>query len=406
MTVELTPRERRWLDALLVLATVAVGYVVLGFAAQVMAAFGDLILVFFLAWLLAFVLSPLVGRLTLAIPVLPRFVAVMVVYGALLGALGVVIVLVAGAVVRSITDFVAGIPKLTRDLPGLLAPWEDWLRGLGVDNVDLISRTQELVLNIGDYAGRLAGPLQGLAVASVGTIGNLLLVFILSLYLVADRDNIMAFLFRMVPPALKEEATFLEKSVARSFGGFLRGQAVMGIAYGMVAAGTSLALGLGYLPATSVAAGILMAIPFFGPFAAWVPPVLVALVTAPGAVVPSLIVMAAGWLVVMNVIQPRVMSTSLRIHPVVVLGSVLVGLKVAGIGGAIFGIPVAAVLSALFFHTVARAGDTGTVARRAARRVEAREGRPVRLPREPDPSHDPDIDARPPMARPAEGETP
>lgn len=404
--MELTPRERRWLDALLVLATVALGYVVLGFAAQVMADFGDLILVFFLAWLLAFVLSPLVGRLTWAIPFLPRFVAVMVVYGALLGTLGVLIVLVAGAVVRSSMNFVAGIPKLTRDLPGLLAPWEDRLRGLGVGDVDLISRTQELVLNIGDYAGRLAGPLQGLAVASVGTIGNLLLVFLLSLYLVADRENILGFLFRMVPPAYKEEASFIEKSVARSFGGFLRGQAVMGIAYGMVAAATSLILGVGYLPATSVAAGVLMAIPFFGPFAAWLPPVLVAMVTAPGAVAPALIVMAAGWIVVMNVIQPRVMSTALRIHPVVVLGSVLVGLKVAGIGGAIFGIPIAAVLSALFFHTVARAGDTGTVARRAARRVEAREGRPIRLPREPDPSHDPDIEGRPPMARPPVDEAP
>jgi predicted PurR-regulated permease PerM len=400
-TFALTPRERRWFEALLVLSVIAVAYVVLGFAAQILADFGDIILVFFLAWLLAFILSPIVGRLTWTIPVLPRVVAVMLVYGVLLAGLGILIVLVAGAVLRSISDFVARIPQLTGDLPGLLAPWEARLRDIGLGDVDLAGRAQELLTNVGSYADRLVGPLQGLAVASLGTIGNLLLVFILSLYLVADRDAIMAFLFRLVPPTLKEQAAFLEKSVSRSFGGFLRGQALIGIAYGLVAAATSFVLGLGYLAGTSVIAGVFMAIPFFGPFVAWTPPILVAIVTNPPAVVPSLIAMGVGWFVVMNVLTPRVMANALRIHPVVVLGSVIVGLKIAGIGGAIFGIPIAAVISAFFFHTVRRATDTGPVARRAVRRVEAREGRPVRLPREPDPARDPDVIEGPRrMARP------
>lgn len=399
MSLGLTPRERRWLEALLVLSTIAVGYVVLGFAARVLADFGDLLLVFFLAWLLAFILSPLVARLTAVLPFLPRVVAVVVVYAGLLGLLGVILVLVAGAVARSISDFVAGIPQLTRDLPGLLAPWEDRLRALGIQNPDLAARAQTLIENLATYADRLLGPLQGLAVASVGAIGNLLLVFILSLYVVVDRDPILAFLFRLVPPAWKDEAGFVEQSVARSFGGFLRGQATMGITYALVATATGVLLGLDYVAATAAIAGILMAIPFFGPFAAWAPPVLVAVITKPEMVVPSILIMGIGWLVVMNVIQPRVMSVALRIHPVVVLGSVLVGLKVAGIGGAIFAIPIAAVCSAIFFHAVLRAGDTGSVALRAARRLEAREGRPVRVPREPEPGLDTEIEGRPPMAR-------
>lgn len=390
--MELTHRQRRWLDALLILSTLAVGYVVLGFAARILADFGDLILVFFLAWLLAFALSPLVTRLTWAIPFLPRVVAVMVVYGTLLGGLGVVLVVVAGAVVRSISDFIRSIPTLSADLPRLVGPWEDWLRGLGITGVDLLASAQDLVAHLGDYAAGLAGPLQGLAAASVGTIGNLLLIFILSLYLIADRDGILAFLFRLVPPAYKEQATFLEQSVARSFGGFLRGQALMGIVYGLAAAIASLVLGLGYLPATSALAGVLMAIPFFGPFAAWAPPVLVAAITAPGAVVPALVVMLVAWLLVMNVLQPRLMADALRIHPVVVLGSVLLGMKMAGIGGAVFGIPIAAVISAFFFHMVGRATEKGSVAARAASRLEAREGRPVRVPREPQPGTDPDIE--------------
>ena len=46
MAFDLSQRQRRWLDALLILSTIAVGFVVVGFVAQVLAVFGDLILIF------------------------------------------------------------------------------------------------------------------------------------------------------------------------------------------------------------------------------------------------------------------------------------------------------------------------------------------------------------------------
>jgi hypothetical protein len=72
--------------------------------------------------------------------------------------------------------------------------------------------------------------------------------------------------------------------------------------------------------------------------------------------------------------------------------SVVIGLRIAGIAGAVFGIPIAAVISALFFHWVARSQEHGTVADRAARRIARREGRAVRRPREPVPGVDRDVE--------------
>src|SRR4051812_43579591 len=134
-----------------------------------------------------------------------------------------------------------------------------------------------------------------------------------------------------------------------------------------------------------------MAIPFFGPFVSWVPPVLVAILVQPNATLPALIVMGVGWFLVMNVLQPRLMQEAVGIHPIVVLGSVLIGSKIAGITGAIFGIPIAAVLSAFFFHFLILNREPGPVTARAARRVEEREGRKVRIPSEPIPGIDPDV---------------
>jgi len=408
MALELMQRRRRWLDALLILGTIVLAFLVVQFVSQLFQAFGDIILIFFLAWLLAFILSPVVGWLVRIVPFLPRVGAVIVVYALLVGILIVLTIIVAGALATSIADFVTNVPTLQTQLPQILAPWQDRLNGLGLTQIDLVGQAQTFLANLNTYALELAGPLQQLAVASIGAVGNLLLVLVLSLYMVVDRDRILSFIFRIVPPGFKEDSRLFETSVARSFGGFLRGQAIIGVVYAAVAVVTSAVLALPYLPVTSAAAGILMAIPFFGPFVSWAPPVLVAFLVMPDATLPSLAAMGIGWFIVMNVLQPRVMEQAVGIHPIVVLGSVLVGAKVAGIVGAIFGIPIAAVVSAFFLEYVARVNEGGPVAERAARRLEAREGRPVRVPREPIPDVDPDVEAPPghgrgtPRSKPAE----
>ena len=385
MAFQVTERQRRWLDALLVLGTLVVALVLAGYLSSIFFYFGDVILVFFLAWLLAFILSPIISFLVRHVPALPRVVAVVLVYSILLGALVVLAVILANTLATSINNFISQLPTLRDQLPSLLKPWQDRLASLGLGQVNLQEQADAFLSNVNTYASQLVGPLQSLAIASLGALGNVLIVLILSLYMVIDRDRIMSFLFRLVPPAYAEEAALLETSVAESFGGFLRGQAVMGVVYGVIAAATSMVFGLDFMPVTSAASGVLQAIPFFGPFLSWSPPVLVAILVKPEVTLPVLVVMGIGWFVVMNLLQPRLMEQAVGIHPIVVLGSVLVGSKVAGITGAIFGIPVAAVISAFFLHYFGRATDRGAVATRAARRLAEREGRPIRVPRPPGP---------------------
>jgi predicted PurR-regulated permease PerM len=390
MAFELTPRERHWFDAILVLLAIALGFVVLGFVAQGFAIFGDLIMVFFLAWLLAFMLGPIIDQVH-KVPFISRAGAVLAVYLLIFGSLVVVSLVVAAALVNSITDFIANLPGLRANLPSILEPWQARLNAIGLQ-VDLEAQSVVFLDNLSQYAAQLAVPLQQLAVASLGAIGNLLLVVVLSLYMVADRDRLVAFMFWLVPSAYKAEAEVLEEAVARSFGGFIRGQVVTGLAFGAICLIASLAFGLDFAPVTTALAGLLMAIPFFGPFVAWIPPVVVAILSKPDSTLGVGIIVTIGWLVVMNWLQPRIMSTSLRIHPIVVLGSVLAGLKVAGVSGAIFGIPVAAVFSALFLHALSGRRGAGPVAERAAARVGRREGRLIRQPREPDPQVDRDVE--------------
>jgi predicted PurR-regulated permease PerM len=333
-----------------------------------------------------------VSRLRSAIPVLSRAGAVFTVYFVLFGGLIIATIFVASALVSGISAFIANVPTLRADLPAIVAPWQERLNGVGITQVDLLAQADAFLDNLSIYAAQLAQPLQQIAVASVSALGNLLLVVVLSLYMVADRERLISFLFWLVPVGYKEEAKLLEEAVSRSFGGFLRGQAITGIIFGAVVLLANLLFGLDYLAVTTAAAGLLMMVPFFGPFVAWMPPVLVALVSKPDAVLGTFVVVGLGWVIILNFLQPRIMGSALRIHPIVVLASVLSGLKIAGILGAIFGIPIGAVISAVVLYALRRRSDSGPVAARAAQLVGQRQGRAVRTPREPDPSVDRDVE--------------
>ena len=384
-------RERRLVSAILVLGTIVLFFAAVNMAANAIGFFGDVVLTFFLAWLLAFIISPVVTRIVALIPRLPRVLATVLVYTVIVALLVFIVLVIAQALSDSITQFASSIPQLRGDIRTIVAPLQGWLDGIGLGQVDVATQAVAIIDNLDVVAAQLIVPLQSIAVASVGALGTMLIVFILSIYMVIDRDAILAFLYRLVPPSYAEEARLLQTSVARSFGGFLRGQALMGIVYFLIALATSLLLGLPLEALTSSASGVLMAIPFFGPFLAWAPPVIVAIVFRPEALIPTIALIAVGWFIVMNVLQPRIMQGAVGIHPIVVLGSVLIGSRIAGIPGAIFGIPIAAVASAFFFHFLHRSSGDRSVTGRAAKRVSEREGRPVRIPREPVPGQATDV---------------
>jgi predicted PurR-regulated permease PerM len=393
-------RDRRLVGALLVLGVTALFFVIVEQLASLFFYFGDILLTFFLAWLLAFIISPVVTRIVDAVPRLPRAVAAIIVYALVVIVMALTVVIAAGALATSIAQFVESIPDIRANLPTIVAPWQQWLISIGLGQIDLVTQATAALANLDQFAGALVEPLQQFAVASLGAVGTMLIVFFLSIYMVVDRDQIVAFLFRLVPPAYAEEARLLQTSVSRSFGGFLRGQALMGVVYFLVALATNLLLGLPLAALSSASAGILQAIPFFGPFVSWAPPVIVALVLQPGATAPAILLMGIGWIVVMNVLQPRIMQDAVGIHPIVVLGSVLIGSRIAGIPGAIFGIPIAAVVSAFFFQFLHRTSGDRTVAGRAARRLADREGRQVHVPREPAPGSATDIEEPDPAGHP------
>ena len=383
MDIHVPESEQRWLRAVLILGTLVLALILIAQVSVILVFFSDILLIVLLGWLLAFILSPIVGLVLRAFPQMPRGVVVGLLYVALLLGLGWGALVVAGSLANSIGNFITELPSLQARLPEIVAPLQNGLASLGFQ-IDVIGAAQELLVSLGNIGDKLVQPLTDLALFSVGIIGNLFLVIFLSLFILLDQDRILAYFNRIVPPRWSETARLFETSVSTSFGGFIRGTVLQGLIMAAVAAVAHVLFGLDFLPASAALSGVLQLIPFFGPFFAWIPPVLVAILTKPEAVIPTAIYMGIGWFLLSNIITPRLMANAVGLHPIVVLISVVIGAKIAGIAGAIFAVPFAAVISAFFQHYLGRnVREPRDVTSRAAKRVGEREGRRVRVPQPP-----------------------
>ena len=210
-----TSRERRLLTALLVLAVVVLFVLAVGLVADAIYYFGDVLLAFFLAWLLAFIISPLVTRIVDVVPRLPRVLATVIVYTLIVIGLVVIVLVVAQALATSISQFVEQLPYIRQNADQITAPLQAWLDSIGLAQVDLSAQLLAILDNLDTIAAALLDPLRSIAVASVGIVGTGLIVFFLSIYMVVDRDAILAFLLRLAPPSRTAEVNVLRSAIAR-----------------------------------------------------------------------------------------------------------------------------------------------------------------------------------------------
>ena len=203
-------------------------------------------------------------------------------------------------------------------------------------------------------------------------------MIILSLYMLADSERILAKLNRVVPTRYADEAEILERTVGTAFGGFLRAQVILAAVQAALTVAVVLLVGLPYGFLIVTISAIAMLIPFFGPPLALLPPILATAIFHPEwllVVAPVLLVVQT---VLVNYLQPRLMREALGMHPILVLVGLLVGAQVAGLWGALFAIPILAVLNVFFNYAInLRAIDeTPAVdARRCARGGAARDAR-------------------------------
>ena len=314
-------------------------------------AFSGIVMICFLAWLLAFIVSPLVDGATHRLHI-PRGIAVGLVYGCVALTL-VGSVLAAGSIgITEATNLVNRLDEATATISGSLASLQTSL-GISTGTIDLAAlfrQTEARILpdlkaTLGTQSGAIAG-----TVASI--VGTLSMILILSIFIVSDADGLQAKWRRVIPNRFETQLDLFDRSVGRAFRGWLWSQVILIAIQVTLTIVVGLIFGLPYLFLLCLVAALCMPIPFVGPGLALLPPIFMAAAFVPGAFIPVALLLFIGQALIMNLAVPRLMKRASGVHPLVTLLSVLIGAQVAGIWGALFGLPVAAVISMLANYVI------------------------------------------------------
>lgn len=337
LIIDVTKWVRRLLIPLAILAWAGVVILILwaaGFVART-------ILLLVIAMLLAYALSPLV---TLLERVMPRFLAILLVYLIVLGGIGTLlyfIVLTAVDQIVSLSNYLG--TALAPGQNGHPSALEQTLSSLGISQSQITAARSQIV----SQAEGLAGNIVPVLTSVVGAALDIILVAVMSVYLLIDGKRIANGLRQSMPRRQRGRIRFLLDTLQRVVGGYIRGQLTLCALIGVLVGAGMEILGVPYALLLGVLAFVLEFIPVLG--------------TLGSGVICVLLALTKGWLLAIivlayfifvhviegDVVGPRIVGKAIGLHPLVSLAALIAGGELFGIWGALFASPIAGVIQAL-----------------------------------------------------------
>ena len=169
-------------------------------------------------------------------------------------------------------------------------------------------------------------------------------------YLMHTRDQIVGFFRSLVPPASRRSFDRLLYRMDRGLAGVVRGQLVICAVNGVLSAIGFVMFGLKYWPVLALIAGVMSIIPIFGSILSTIPAVVIGLTQDFWIALWVLLWILMIHQVEANLLNPKIIGVAARLHPVLVVFSLIVGEHFFGLWGALLAVPVLSLTQSLFIH--------------------------------------------------------
>ncbi|CAN5542222.1 hypothetical protein BH09MYX1_BH09MYX1_43880 [soil metagenome] len=198
----------------------------------------------------------------------------------------------------------------------------------------------------------------------VASVSRAIFVFgitlMLAAYLMLTREKILAFFASLVRPDARADFTSLVERIDRGLAGVVRGQLIICLVNGALSAIGFALVGLKYWPVLALVATVFSLIPIFGVIVSSVPAVAIGLTQSPG-----IALFVLGWILVVhqieaNFLNPKIMGDAAKLHPVLVIFSLIVGEHFFHALGALLAVPTMSISQSLFLHFRAIVEDRDT----------------------------------------------
>jgi len=264
---------------------------------------------------------------------LPRILGIMIMYILVISLLSVLIALI--------------VPPLTQELQNLtkmidLLPLQNFVRNFKFD----VNQINNFVSSFGGSVTTL----WSIVNSTFSSLFTVLTITVISVYLLIDRDNLYKKIswFTRDKSQLEKAREFVD-SVEVQLGGWIRGQLILMTIIGFVTYLGLLLLGIPYVLPLAILAGFLEILPNLGPTIASLPSIALAYVYGGWVLAGAT---ALFYLIVQqlenNIVVPKIMKANADVNPLATIVTILVGLKMGGIVGALLSVPLYILIRAIY----------------------------------------------------------
>jgi predicted PurR-regulated permease PerM len=347
-----------------------VGLVVVGIIAFLFIRFTNLITPLLMVFILAYLLHPIGAMISYwlrvswraAVNILYFIILVLLIGSLTLGGVGLV-----GQVqslIELIQTIVAKLPEYVASLSGQvikIGPFPP----LDLRTIDLNALSSQLLSFVQPLLGRTGNLVTAVASGAAEIFGWTFFVLIVSYFVMVESSGLQSDLFRVEIPGYNEDLRKLGSKLSTIWNSFLRGQififAMATIIYIFVLS----IFGVRYAIGIAVMAGLAKFLPYIGPAITWVIMALVTYFQSPTpfgmqALTYMLMVVITttviDW-IIDNLVVPRIMAQTLRVHPAAVLVTALIAANLLGIIGVVIAAPFLASIMLLGRYTMRKMLD-------------------------------------------------
>ncbi len=338
------PASRDWQRALFIPLTILAWLVLIVIAGWLLSHVVKTILTLVLSGVVAFALTPLVSFFSRKMPrLLAIALAYVIGFGVVIG-LGALIVVTATA---QVTNLVHDLPAYAGEAQHLEPQVVHVLGPFGVTTANYRHAEHQLIAYLQGIGTSTAKASLSIITGVVGTIVDIVLVLILSVYLTANGPNISLMLRRETPGAQRKHTVLLIAIVNQVVGGYVRGTLTLATLVGVLVGVGMYILHVPYAILLGVLAFFMEFVPIVGVLVSGAISITIALFQ--GWIVAVLV---AAYFVLVHIMEgdvvgPRIMGRAVGIHPATALVALVAGTELFGLWGALFGAPIAGLLQAI-----------------------------------------------------------
>ncbi len=182
----------------------------------------------------------------------------------------------------------------------------------------------------------------------LGAVMTGFVALMVAAFLSIDSPAVIRFILNLFPAASRPRMDRLLVELDRGLAGVIRGQLMICLVNGVLTTIGLVMLKVPFALTLGLIAAVLSLIPIFGTILSTIPSVFLGL-----TVNVSTGFLVLGWILLIhfieaNMLNPKIIGTSARIHPVIVVFALLAGEHSFGLMGALLAVPVASILQTLF----------------------------------------------------------